>query len=157
LLSKDLGKYNKNIGVLFDTGCYNTVIDYAIAEMYGVSLEHKVPIVIGGVSGEATLFVLHEFVIGGMAMSDVLVQAYKFPEGNSFKDMIILGTNIINNWDFTISGAPRRLTVKENIRDVPNSAHPYRNYFDGAGKYVNTQDSFFAGKGNNVKGDFNVN
>jgi len=109
-----------DIMTLMDTGAFNTMIDIDHAKKYGAMLNMPVPVVIGGHSGMAQGCVLWKVSFGNFHMERVFALAYPFADWLS--QHIIIGTNITNNWDFTISRTKNKITLEENIpHDAPNT------------------------------------
>ena len=60
--------------------------------------------------------------------------------GSKAKGEMVLGANVLNNWDFATSRTDNVIRFTERIPpDAPNRKHPYQNYFTG-GEYVAVQD-----------------
>ena len=126
------------IPALVDTGAFNTMIDIALAKRFGFILPMSIPISIGGNHGEAQGCIVHRLTVGDFTMSRIFALAYPFKDW--LAGYIIIGTNVLNNWDFTISRVDNLIRLSERIpEDAPNKAHPYQNYFT-EGEYVAVQD-----------------
>jgi hypothetical protein len=127
-----------DVRVLIDTGAFNTMIDLALISNFGTVLPSGMDISIGGNAGHARFCIIDNLTIGGLTMTRVFALAYPF-EG-WLMGHIILGANILNNWDFKISRTDDMMQFCERLPpDVPYKKHPYLNYFKGGG-YVNIQD-----------------
>ena len=138
LSNADKSHVMTDIRVLFDTGAFNTMIDATLAGKFGTLLPYSMAISIGGKAGKAQYCIIDSMTFGNFSMSRVFALAYPF-EGWLMRN-IILGTNVINNWDFTISRTNDILQFSEKFPpDVPFKKYPYLNYFKG-GNYVATQD-----------------
>ena len=123
--------------MLIDTGAFNTMIDSAIIADFGILLPLKIPIAIGGAAGETQACMLHRIEMGNFVMENVFAMAYPFKDWLS--GHIILGLNVMNNWDFCISRADHELRFTERISEhLPNKTNLYQNYFRGS-QYVATQ------------------
>jgi len=113
------------------------MIDTKIAKDFAVPLPIKIPISIGGKAGVAQGCVIHKIAFGDFEMSRVFAMAYPFDDW--LMRHIILGTNVLNNWDFTISRSDNSIKLCQRIpEDAPNKEYPYQNYFKG-GEYVAVQ------------------
>jgi hypothetical protein len=113
IVSFNTSQKDDDVITLIDTGAFNTMIDLSIAERFVTMLPLTMPISIGGNLGEAQGCIIHKFT---------------------------LGTNIMNNWDFTTSRTDNMIKFTENIPpDAPNKRNPYQNYFRN-GEYVAVQD-----------------
>ncbi|MCL1998020.1 MAG: hypothetical protein FWG65_04550 [Turicibacter sp.] len=55
LWDKRRKKYSTNIGVLLDTGAYNTVIHKALVPQFATMLKTTIPTVMGGYKGDANI------------------------------------------------------------------------------------------------------
>ena len=127
-----------DIRTLVDTGAFNTMIDSYLAEKYGHMMPIFIPVVIGGHSGNAQGCILSKLIIGDIEMERVFALSYPFKDW--LARHIILGTNVMNNWDFTISRTDDILKFVERIpSDAPNQIYPYQNYFKN-GEYVIVQN-----------------
>ena len=126
------------VKMLLDTGAFNTMIDFDLAKRFGVMLSIKTPISIGGHLGEAQGCIIPKLTVGGFEMQRVFVLAFPFKDW--LVRHIILGANVLNNWDFTTSRTDNVIRFSERIpHDVPNKEYPYQNYFI-KGEYVAVQD-----------------
>jgi hypothetical protein len=123
------GKYGLHVDVLLDTGSFNTIIHKPYAYKYGVVLEKTMKVSIGGFRGEANLCILHKINVDGLVMKNVVALAVPF-EGE-LKEHILLGTNVPNNWEFTISRKKNRVLITEEFPEEAQSReYPYRYYFN---------------------------
>jgi hypothetical protein len=123
---------------LLDTGAFNTMIDIEFAETFGIMLPMTIPITIGGNLGKAQGCVIPKIIIGNFEATRVFTMAYPFKDW--LARYIIIGTNVLNNWDFAISRSENTLNFVERIPQyVTNKKHPYQNYFL-RGEYVAVQD-----------------
>jgi hypothetical protein len=127
-----------DIRTLVDTGAFNTMIDTDFAKQFGTMLPLYIPVVIGGHSGMTQGCILNKVTLGDFNMTRVF--ALTFPFTDWLTRHIVLGTNVLNNWDFTPSRTDDKITFIERIpHDAPNKVHPYQNYFRN-GEYVAVQD-----------------
>jgi len=125
------------IKTLIDTGAFNTMIDIELAKNFGTMLSIKVPISIGGSFGEAQGYILPKVALGDFEMLRVFALAFPFKDW--LARHIILGANVLNNWDFITSRTDNVIRFSERIPpDAPNKEHPYQNYFMN-GAYVAVQ------------------
>jgi hypothetical protein len=117
------------------------MIDFDLAKRFGTILPTKIPISIGGNLGEAQGCIIHKVAIGDFEMTRMFALAFPFKDW--LVRHIILGANVLNNWDFTTSRTDNVIRFIERIpHDVPNKEHPYQNYFT-EGLYVAVQDEMF--------------
>ena len=134
----DSSKAEANILTLLDTGAFNSMIDVTLAKRYGLMLPITIPISIGGSLGGAQACILHSVTLGNFKMSRVFALAFPFKDW--LTGHIILGANVLNNWDLFLSRTNNAMHFSERIpTDVPNKGHPYQNYFTN-GEYVAVQD-----------------
>jgi hypothetical protein len=138
LESADLSQGMTDVPVLIDTGAFNTMIDSALAQKFGVLLPGNMTISIGGKTGIAQFCIISNMTLAGCTISRVFALAYPFDDW--LMGHILLGANVLNNWDFTISRSRNVLEFTENIPiDAPNKLYPYQNFFKD-GLYVAIQE-----------------
>jgi hypothetical protein len=126
--------------VFLDTGCYNTLIPRRIAELSGHSLGFKRKYSLGGNLIETEAFSIDKIMIGDFVLERVVAFAGKY-KGRQETD-IILGTNVINNWEMIISKKKHTFQFREDPPDsLPNKTNIYQNYFTKEGNYIYVQDS----------------
>ena len=89
---------------------------------------------------EAEAFSIDKIMIGDFVLERVVAFAGKYK--GSQEDDIILGTNVINNWEMLISKKKHTLQFCEDPPDsLPNKTNIYQNYFNKEGNYIYVQDS----------------
>jgi len=126
--------------ILLDTGCYNTMIPRDLAEESGHSLGFKVKYSLGASLVEAEAFSIDKIMIGDLVLERVVAFAGDYK--GSHEDDIILGTNVINNWEMHISKKKHTFQFREDPPDsLPNKTNIYQNYFNKEGNYIYVQDS----------------
>jgi len=126
--------------IFLDTGCYNTLIPRHLAERSGHSLGLKVKYSIGASLIETEAFSIDKIMIGDLVLEKVLAFAGNYKGGQ--EDDIILGTNVINNWEMIINKKEHTFKFRENPPDnLPNKINIYQNYFNKEGNYIYIQDS----------------
>lgn len=126
--------------VFLDTGCYNTMIPRELAEQSGHSLGFKAKYSLGASAVETEAFSIDKIIIGDFVLERVLAFAGDYK--GSHEDNIILGTNVINNWEMNISKKKHTFQFREDPPDsLPNKTNIYQNYFNKEGKYIYVQDS----------------
>ncbi|MDR2574896.1 MAG: retropepsin-like domain-containing protein [Treponema sp.] len=136
LLKKDF----ERVTVFLDTGCYNTMIPRDLAEQSGHSLGFKVKYSLGASLVETEAFSIEKIMIGDFVLERVVAFAGNYKGGH--EDDIILGTNVINNWEMIISKKKHSFQFREDPPDsLPNRTNIYQNYFNKEGKYIYVQDS----------------
>jgi len=114
--------------VFLDTGCFNTLIPKILAEETGHSLGFKMNYSLGGSLIEAEAFSIEKIV------------AFAGDYKGSHEDDIILGTNVINNWEMIVSKKDNILKFREDPPDnIPNKKNIYQNYFNKEGNYICVQ------------------
>jgi hypothetical protein len=125
--------------IFLDTGCYNTMIPRYLAEQTGRSLGFKMNYTLGGSIIEAEAFSIEKIMIGDFVLERVIAFAGDYK--GSHEDDIILGTNVINNWEMIISKKKHTLQFREDPPDsLPNKTNIYQNYFNKEGNYICVQD-----------------
>ena len=89
---------------------------------------------------EAEAFSIDKIMLGDFVLERVIAFAGKY-KGRQEYD-IILGTNVINNWEMIISKKDHTFQFRENPPDsLPNKTNIYQNYFNKEGNYIYVQDS----------------
>ena len=126
--------------IFLDTGCFNTMIPRRLAVQSGRSLGFKVKYSLGASAIETEAFSIDKIMIGGFLLERVIAFAGYY-KGDQ-EDNIILGTNVINNWEMHISKKKHTFQFREDPPDsLPNRTNIYQNYFNKEGKYIYVQDS----------------
>ncbi|MCL2800334.1 MAG: aspartyl protease family protein [Treponema sp.] len=121
--------------VFLDTGCFNTLIPKILAEETGHSLGFKMNYSLGGSLLEAEAFSIEKIMINDIILEKIVAFAGDYK--GSHEDDIILGTNVINNWEMIISKKENILKFRENPPDnIPNKKNIYQNYFNKEGNYI---------------------
>jgi hypothetical protein len=132
-------KFKKTF-VFLDTGCFNTMIPRHLAEQTGRSLGFKMKYSLGGSLIVAEAFSIEKIMIGDFVLERVIAFAGDYKGGH--EGDIILGTNVINNWEMPISKKKRTFQFREDPPDsLPNKANIYQNYFNKEGNYICVQNS----------------
>ena len=135
-----LKKGFEKVTIFLDTGCYNTMIPRDLAELSGHSLGFKMKYSLGANVVEAEAFSINKIMIGDFVLERVIAFAGKY-KGRQEYD-IILGTNVINNWEMLISKKKHTFQFREDPPDsLPNKTNIYQNYFTKEGNYIYVQDS----------------
>lgn len=69
------------------------------------------------------------------------VVALAVPFEGELKDHILLGANVTNNWEFTLSRLKNRMVaIEEFSEDALKREHPYRYCFDNKGRVMALQE-----------------
>ena len=124
--------------IFLDSGCFNTMIPIYLAEQSGHTLGFKMNYSIGGRVIAAEAFSIDKIMIGETALERVIAFAGDYP--GEYEDDIILGTNVINNWEMLINKRAHTFQFREDPPEsLPNKTHIYQNYFNRAGDYVCVQ------------------
>jgi len=135
-----LDKNPTQVTIFLDTGCFNTLIPRYFAEKCGRSLGFKTTYSIGGSILEVEAFSIDRIMIGDFVLERVIAFAGDYKGGH--EDNIILGTNVINNWEMIISRKSHTFKFREDPPDnLPNKTHIYQNYFNKEGSYICIQDN----------------
>ena len=137
-----LKKYGAGVHVMLDTGSFNTIIHKALAPKHGKVLDQTMMVSVGGFKSEANICILDKIKIGNHVLEKVVALAIPF-EGE-LKDHILLGANVTNNWEFTLS---RKRNVMEAIEEFSEEAlarkFPYRYCYSNKGKVMALQEIVF--------------
>jgi hypothetical protein len=111
-----------------------------LAEQTGHSLGFKMNYSLGGNVFQAEAFSIEKIMIGDFLLERVIAFAGNYK--GSHADDIILGTNVINNWEMIISKKRHTFQFREDPPDsLPNKKYIYQNYFNKEGNYICVQDS----------------
>lgn len=133
-------KEYRNTTIFLDTGCYNTLIPRSLAEQTGRSLGFKMNYSLGANLIEAEAFSIEKMMIADLVLERVVAFAGNYKGGH--EEDIILGTNVINNWEMIISRKEHSFKFRENPPDsLPNKTYIYQNFFNKEGCYIYIQDS----------------
>ena len=133
LWNRSLKKYGNPVNVLLDTGSFNTIIHKALVPKCGTMLKQTMMTGVGGYKGEANLCILDRIKIGSHILEKVVAIAVPFD--GELKDHILLGANVTNNWEFTLSRLKNRMMATEQFsEDTKKREYPYRYYFDNKGR-----------------------
>ena len=128
------------INVIVDTGCPNTLIPLHRAKIFGVKTEIKQTITVGNFSGETTAYIIRRIQFGTVELRSVVMFAAEFKR--ELQDTILLGLNIMNNWNYTVKRNVNKIELDEVFDDdTRNSKYPYQRYFSGPEKLSFIQES----------------
>jgi hypothetical protein len=95
---------------------------------------------LGGSVFEAEAFSIEKIMIGDFLLERVIAFAGDYK--GSHEGDIILGTNVINNWEITICKKEHSFKFCEKPPDdLPNKTNIYQNYFNKDGNYICVQGS----------------
>jgi hypothetical protein len=129
-----------DIVMFLDLGCYNTMIPKHRAVESGYPLGFKRKYNVGGSIIEAEAFVINKIMIKDIVLERVLAFAADFT--GELHSNILIGTNVMNNWEMVIHKKSNIFKFREDApEDLPNRIHIYQNYFDKDGNYVYAQDT----------------
>ena len=94
---------------------------------------------LGANAVETEAFSIDKIMIGDFSLERVVAFAGDYK--GSHEDNIILGTNVINNWEMIISKKEHTFKFREDPPDsLPNKTNIYQNYFNRDGNYIYVQD-----------------
>lgn len=130
----------ERVNIMLDLGCYNTLIPRYHAELSGSALGFWREYRIGGQIIKAEAFSIGKIMIGDFVIERVLAFAGEYP--GDYEDEILLGTNVMNNWEMLINKESNTFKFRENPpAKLPNKTHIYQNYFNPSGNYQYAQNS----------------
>jgi hypothetical protein len=110
-----------------------------LAELSGSSLGFNMTYSLGGNIIEAEAFSIEKIKIDDFILERVIAFAGEYKGGH--EDDIILGTNVINNWEMIISKKAHFFQFRENPpENIPNKVNIYQNYFNRKGDYICVQN-----------------
>jgi len=139
LWNKKENQLGAPINVLVDTGAFNTIIHKALVPTYGRILEQTIMTSVGGYRGEANICILDKIKIGGYFIENVVALAVSF-EGE-LQDHILLGANVTNNWNFSLSRKRNIMEVKEELSDeAMKRKFPYQYCYNNKGQVMALQE-----------------
>jgi len=129
----------EDVVMFLDLGCYNTMIPRHFAIGSGRSLGFKRKYHIGGSIIEAEAFSIDRIIIKNVVLERVVAFAAEFT--GELENNILIGTNVMNNWEMIIHKKLHVFRFRENPpEDLPNKVYIYQNYFDNSGNYVCVQN-----------------
>lgn len=129
----------ERVTLFFDTGCYNTLIpkDVAVVSGYPLKLKHNYKI--GANIIEAEAYSIKRIMLGDFAIENVVAFAADYT--GEFSSNILIGTNVMNNWEFKIKRKNNLFQfIEDPPEDLPNKKKIYQNFFDDKGNYVLLQE-----------------
>jgi hypothetical protein len=130
----------RNTLIFLDTGCFNTMLPKYLAEISGRSLGFKMTYSLGGNIIEAEAYSIEKLMIEDVVLERIIAFAGEYKGGH--EDDIILGTNVINNWEMIISKKAHSFKFREDPpENLPNKTNIYQNYFNREGNYICVQDN----------------
>jgi len=130
----------RNTLIFLDTGCFNTMIPKYLAEISGRSLGFKMTYSLGGNIIQAEAYSIEKLMIEDVLLERIIAFAGEYKGGH--EDDIILGTNVINNWEMIISKKNHTFQFREDPpENLPNKTNIYQNYFNREGNYICVQDN----------------
>ena len=132
-------RFGLPVNVLLDTGSFNTIIHERLVAKYGKMLKKTMMTRVGGYTGEARLCILDKVIISGHIMEKIVALAVPFD--GELKDHILLGANVTNNWEFTLSRLKNSLGITEQFsEEALKREYPYRYCFDNKGRVMAFQE-----------------
>jgi len=117
---------------IIDTACSTTLMPLIIANKHGRPTSHKQKVTVGGRTYDATLYRVDNVVIGNFVIERLSVFAAKY-EGN-LKERVLIGQNILNNINFSISKNASRMKFEIDIWSIAKSKkYPFTLFFNQHG------------------------
>ena len=111
-----------------------------LVEQAGRSLGFGMRYSLGGNIIETEAFSINKIIIDDFELERVIAFAGDYKGGH--ENDIILGTNVINNWEMIISRKSHAFQFREDpSENLPNKTHIYQNYFNKEGNYICVQDN----------------
>ena len=131
--------YSDKINFLVDTGAFNTIIHIDLIHGHGKMLKQTMMTSVGGFKGEANICILDKIQIGDRTFENVVALAVPF-EGE-LKDHILLGANVTNNWELTLSRKRNVLEATEELSaEALKRKFPYQYCYNNKGKVMALQE-----------------
>ena len=132
-------RYSEGVHIMLDTGSFNTIIHKSLVPNHATMLNATMMTSVGGFKGEANICVLNKLRIGEHVLEKVVALAIPF-EGE-LKDHILLGANVTNNWEFTLSRMKNTMDATEQFSETAQKReYPYRYCFDNKGRVMAFQE-----------------
>ena len=132
------GRFGLPVKTLLDTGSFNTIIHERLANKYCAMTNQTMLTAVGGFKGSAKVCIINKIKIGDRIIEKIA--ALVVPFDGELKDHILLGANVTNNWEFTISRLNNRLTATEQFSESALAReYPYRYFFNNKGRIVALQ------------------
>jgi len=126
------------VTVFLDTGCINTMVPRHFAEAWGRSLGFEMTYRIGGHVITTEAFSIDKMMIGDVLLERIVAFAGEYR--GDYEDDIILGVNVMNNWEMLINKRAHTFQFREDPpENLPNKKYIYQNYFNRAGDYIGAQ------------------
>jgi len=125
------GEFAERFDVLLDTGAYNTIINKSLVPQYANLTKGKMKVALGGFVGIADICIIKKMNLNGHIIENIAALAVPFK--GELKDHILLGTNVINNWEITLSRQKHKLSAKEELAN-------YRYLYDNKGQVMSYQE-----------------
>jgi len=111
-----------------------------LAERSGRSLGFNMTYSLGGNIIEAEAYSIDKLMIGDIILERIIAFAGEYK--GRHEDDIILGTNVINNWEMIINKKTNSFKFREDPpENLPNKTNIYQNYFNREGNYICVQDN----------------
>ena len=131
-----------DIPCLIDTGCSTTMIDIDLATRCGEKLEESLIVNLGNKQYVAQSYKLKSVLFGNLEINNVFALAVQFDMSNELRSGMLLGLNVLNNFEYCVNRNNYELRVKEDIfTNIPDKSYPYMHWFRGREtEYVKLQD-----------------
>jgi len=128
----------ETVTIFLDTGCVNTMIPKRIAKKTGRSLGFEMTYRLGGHIITTEAYSIDKMMIGDIVLERIVAFAGEY-SGDYCED-IILGANVMNNWEMIINKRAHTFQFREDPpENLPNRTYIYQNYFNRAGDYIGAQ------------------
>ena len=110
-----------------DTGSTDTVMSVHLFEMLGFKEQHRLKVSIAGINGKSDGFstIIDHFIIGGVDIGKTRITVAEV--SSEFKNIIILGMNVLVWFNMLVSYAKKEITLSERrIKGLDRSNRFYR-------------------------------
>ncbi len=132
------GEMFEKVTVFLDSGCFNTMIPKRVAKQTGRPLGFEMTYRLGGRVVTAAAFSIDKMMIGDFLLERIVAFAGDY--AGDYGEDIILGANVMNNWEMLINKRAHTFQFREDPPEsLPNKAYIYQNYFNRAGNYIGAQ------------------
>ena len=112
---------DNQIDCIIDTACSTTLVPLAFAKRHGKPLRHTASVTVAGHKYKATLYQFDNVRLGNWLMPKMVAFAAAY-KGN-IEESVLLGLNVLNNLEITLTRCGRELFFKYNpwilVKDKP--------------------------------------
>ena len=128
-LSCFISLQDNEVPCIIDTGCTNTLIPMSFAKEHGKRLNKTSTVLVGGRSYKVTAYSFDNVYLGGFHIPKMLAFCADYED--SLKSSVLLGLNVLNNLEFTITRNKGMMSFNENVWDLlADKKYPFTVFFE---------------------------